>query len=114
MLRYEDTPAPDEVLVRVKACALNRLAVRRGIPGQKIPLPLILGSDVSGEVSAVGEPCGRFKVGEPRHQGLGQPVVVVPVGEHFPASPVTMESPLIERSASPLTLPLISPVMLIV
>ena len=49
VLRYEDVPDPqprkDEVLVRVKACAMNHLDlwVRKGIPGVK--LPHILGSD---------------------------------------------------------------------
>lgn len=70
VLRYEDIPEPavpfQNVLVRVKACALNHLDlwVRRGIPGQKIPLPHILGSDVAGEVTAVGEGCARVKVGD--------------------------------------------------
>ena len=70
VLRYEDVPEPaapfGHVLVRVKACALNHLDlwVRRGIPGQKIPLPHILGSDVAGEVAAVGEGCTRVKAGE--------------------------------------------------
>ncbi len=70
VLRYEDVPDPvaglGQVLVRVKACALNHLdlSVRGGIPGQKIPLPHILGSDVSGEVAALGVRCGRAKVGQ--------------------------------------------------
>jgi len=58
VLRYEDTPDPTlnpgEVLVRVRACALNRLDVweRIGLPGVKIPMPHISGSDVAGEVAA--------------------------------------------------------------
>lgn len=49
-------PAEDEVLVEVKACALNHLDlwVRRGIPGQRFPLPLIPGSDIAGIVRKVG------------------------------------------------------------
>jgi NADPH:quinone reductase-like Zn-dependent oxidoreductase len=56
VLRYEDAPDPDlapgEVLVRVRACALNHLDLwgRRGLPGVKIPMPHICGSDVAGEV----------------------------------------------------------------
>lgn len=56
VLRYEDAPepalAPGEVLVRVRACALNHLDLweRRGLPHVPIPLPHISGSDVSGEV----------------------------------------------------------------
>jgi len=59
VLRYEDVPDPkprkDQVLIGVKACALNHLDlwVRKGIPGVK--LPHILGSDVAGEVVEVGE-----------------------------------------------------------
>jgi len=57
--KYEDVPDPvlrkDEVLVRVRACALNHLDlwVRKGLPGVK--LPHILGSDVAGEVVESGE-----------------------------------------------------------
>ncbi len=56
VLRYEDVPdselAPGEVLVRVRACALNHLDLwgRRGLPGVQIPLPHIAGSDVAGDV----------------------------------------------------------------
>ena len=63
VLRYEDAPEPElnpgEVLVRVRACALNFLDVweRRGLEHVTIPLPHISGSDVAGEVvaSAAGE-----------------------------------------------------------
>jgi NADPH:quinone reductase-like Zn-dependent oxidoreductase len=69
-LAYQDVPDPslrqDQVLVRVRACALNHLDlfVRTGIPGIRIPLPRILGSDIAGEVLAVGELCDRIKVGQ--------------------------------------------------
>ncbi len=52
-MKFSDVPdptiRPNEVLVRVKACALNHLDlwVRAGIPGVPIPLPHIPGSDVS-------------------------------------------------------------------
>jgi len=47
----------DEVLIEVRACALNHLDVwvRGGLPGIKIPLPHILGDDVAGVVRAAGE-----------------------------------------------------------
>jgi NADPH:quinone reductase-like Zn-dependent oxidoreductase len=47
----------DEVLVEVRACALNHLDVwvRGGLPGIKIPLPHILGNDIAGVVREVGE-----------------------------------------------------------
>jgi len=56
VLRYEDAPEPEllpgEVLVRVRACALNHLDVwaRRGLPGIDTPMPHISGSDVAGDV----------------------------------------------------------------
>ncbi len=74
----EETELPDphvgagDVLVRVKAVALNHLDifVRRGWPGLKLPLPHILGSDVSGVIERVGAEV----------QGLtpGTPVIVQP------------------------------------
>jgi len=69
VLVYEETPEPrikaNEVLVRVRACALNHLDLfaRAGIPGMKIPMPHILGSDIAGEVVEVGELCERVKPG---------------------------------------------------
>ncbi|MGB9104935.1 MAG: zinc-binding dehydrogenase, partial [Terriglobales bacterium] len=59
VLKYEDVPDPqprqDQVLVRVRACAMNHLDlwVCKGLPGVK--LPHILGSDVAGEIVDVGE-----------------------------------------------------------
>src|SRR5690349_18117676 len=49
-------PGPGEVLVRVRACALNHLDLwsRGGIPGIQFPLPLIPGSDIAGEIAALG------------------------------------------------------------
>lgn len=49
-------PGPGEVLLRVKACALNHLDlwVRKGIPSYKIKLPHILGCDVAGQVVEKG------------------------------------------------------------
>jgi len=67
VLNYEDVPDPrpreDQVLVRVKACALNHLDlwVRKGLPGVK--LPHINGSDVAGEVVEVGSYVAGVKRG---------------------------------------------------
>lgn len=61
VLRFTDVPEPsikaNEVLVEVRACALNHLDVwvRGGLPGIKIPLPHILGNDVAGVVRAAGD-----------------------------------------------------------
>ncbi len=70
VLRYEDvpdpTPRPTEVLLRVKAVALNHLDVwlRKGLPGMTIPLPKIGGCDIAGEVVSVGALCSRIAVGQ--------------------------------------------------
>ncbi len=62
VLRYEtDTPIPEpgpgEVRVRVYAVGINHLDIwtRKGIPGVRLPLPLTLGSDVSGVIDKPGE-----------------------------------------------------------
>ena len=61
VLKFAEVADPqikaDEVLVEVRACALNHLDmwVRGGLPGIKIPLPHILGDDVAGVVREVGE-----------------------------------------------------------
>ena len=68
-LRYEDAPdpvaGPGEVVVRVKACALNYLDVwqRKGLPGIRIPMPHISGSDVAGIVESVGPRRGTPEAG---------------------------------------------------
>jgi NADPH:quinone reductase-like Zn-dependent oxidoreductase len=70
VLKYEDAPDPkiqaDEVLVRVKACALNHLdiALRNGVPAWKLHLPHVVGADVAGEVADVGAQVTRFKPGD--------------------------------------------------
>jgi NADPH:quinone reductase-like Zn-dependent oxidoreductase len=70
VLKYEAAPDPkiaaNEVLVRVKACALNHLDLwlRQGVSDWKLPLPHIAGSDVSGEVAEVGSLVKRVKTGE--------------------------------------------------
>lgn len=58
--------SPYEVLVRVKACALNHLDiwVRQGLPGIEIPMPHILGSDIAGEVAEVGMEVKNFRPGD--------------------------------------------------
>ena len=68
VLTYEEIPDPqprkDEVLVRIRACAMNHLDVwvRKGLPGVK--LPHILGSDIAGEVVEAGEYLSGFKAGQ--------------------------------------------------
>lgn len=58
---------PDEVLVRVRACALNHLDlwVRNGVEGHRFPLPLIPGSEISGEIEEVGAVAVDLAPGRP-------------------------------------------------
>jgi NADPH:quinone reductase-like Zn-dependent oxidoreductase len=70
VLQFEDAPDPqiraDEVLVQVKACALNHLDVflRHGIAAWKLPLPHILGADISGVVAEAGALVRHVKAGD--------------------------------------------------
>lgn len=52
----DPVPGPGEVLLRVRACALNHLDlwIRDGLPSAKVSVPFILGCDVAGEVLALG------------------------------------------------------------
>lgn len=69
VLRHGDVPdpkpGPGEVLLEVKACALNHLDiwVRRGWPGLKLPMPHWGGSDVAGVVRALGSGVKGWAVG---------------------------------------------------
>lgn len=62
----EPVAGPDEVLVRVRAVALNHLDlfVREGIPGLKLQFPHIGGCDIAGEVAALGEGVAGWQEGE--------------------------------------------------
>lgn len=70
VLKYEEAPEPkiqaNEVLVKVKACALNHLDLwlRMGVRSWPLQMPHIVGSDVSGEVAGVGGLVTRVKPGD--------------------------------------------------
>lgn len=70
VLQYTDAPEPkikaNEVLVQVRACALNHLDVwtRGGLPGIPVPLPHILGNDIAGVVKEVGSVVDWVKPGD--------------------------------------------------
>lgn len=70
VLEYTDFPTPEpgegQVLVRLKAAALNRmdLWVRNGWPGIKLEYPHIPGADGAGEVAVLGAGVQRWKVGD--------------------------------------------------
>ena len=70
VLVARDVPEPalrsDEALVRVRACGINHLDlwVRGGLPGLEPEMPHILGSDVAGEVVAIGDAVRHLRVGQ--------------------------------------------------
>jgi NADPH:quinone reductase-like Zn-dependent oxidoreductase len=70
VLQYTDAPDPvyraNEVLVEVRACALNHLDVwaRNGIQGLEIPKPHILGNDIAGVVREAGELVDWVRAGD--------------------------------------------------
>jgi alcohol dehydrogenase len=55
-----------DVLLRVRATSLNYhdIFTRRGMPGIKIPLPVIMGLDVAGEIVKVGPGVTGWKVSD--------------------------------------------------
>lgn len=59
-------PPPGWVRLRVTACAVNYHDIfsRRGMPGIKLPLPLIIGSDVTGTIDALGAGVESFSIGD--------------------------------------------------
>jgi NADPH:quinone reductase-like Zn-dependent oxidoreductase len=60
------TPGPDEVMVRVRYAALNRLDdfVRLGWRGLDLAFPHILGSDFSGTIAVLGEEVTGWSTGQ--------------------------------------------------
>jgi NADPH:quinone reductase-like Zn-dependent oxidoreductase len=70
VLRYEDAPVPsigpNDVLLQIKAAALNHLDVwvRSGTRERNIPLPHIPGSDGSGIIAEVGSAVDCLKAGD--------------------------------------------------
>lgn len=59
-------PGPDQLLVRVLGTSVNPLDIqkRRGDYPDVVPLPAVIGSDVSGVVAAVGEAVRSFRPGD--------------------------------------------------
>jgi NADPH:quinone reductase-like Zn-dependent oxidoreductase len=62
----EPAVGPDDVLIRVRACGLNRVDIftREGEQGVRPPLPHILGMEVAGDVVALGQSVRGVQVGE--------------------------------------------------
>jgi NADPH:quinone reductase-like Zn-dependent oxidoreductase len=59
-------PGPGEVVVEIRAAGVNHLDtwVRRGMPGMKLPLPMIPGSDGAGVIAATGPGVTEWKAGD--------------------------------------------------
>jgi NADPH:quinone reductase-like Zn-dependent oxidoreductase len=76
---YPDpTPGPGEVLIKIGGCSLNYHDVftRRGMPGIKVPLPVVPGLDIAGEVAALGPGVAGVAIGarvlvDPIYPGVG-------------------------------------------
>src|SRR3984893_6511482 len=76
---YPDpTPGAGEVLVKIGACSLNYHDVftRRGMPGIRVPLPVVPGLDIAGEVAAFGPGVAGVAIGarvliDPIYPGVG-------------------------------------------
>jgi len=58
-------PGPRDVLVRVRACAVNPIDtyVRSGVVAMPLPVPFVVGCDLAGEVVAVGGEVDRLRPG---------------------------------------------------
>lgn len=67
----EDFPDPTagegQVVVRVRATSLNYHDVFtcKGMPGIKLPMPMIIGLDIAGEIAEVGPGVTGWKAGDP-------------------------------------------------
>src|SRR5436853_2520794 len=62
----EPKPAPDQVLVQIKACGLNRLdlwAEEGGLP-VPIQLPRTLGCEIAGQIIALGADIDDCRIGD--------------------------------------------------
>src|SRR2546427_11921032 len=93
-LRYEDierpAPGPGQVLVKIEAAGVNFIDMYQRTGHYKVPLPVTLGQEAAGTVSAVGPGVAAPQVGEavadsdppgadsgyaavPAHRGVGAP-----------------------------------------
>jgi alcohol dehydrogenase len=64
---YADpTPGEGQVVIRVRATSLNYHDVFtcQGMPGIKLPLPIIIGLDIAGEIAELGKGVDGWKAGD--------------------------------------------------
>ena len=70
VIQYSDLPqpipGPNQVLVRVRAVAMNPIDtyIRGGLIKPNLPMPFIVGCDLAGVVEDVGPDAKRFKRGD--------------------------------------------------
>src|ERR1043166_2634552 len=70
VLLYKEVPDPrpgrGEVLIQIKATSINHIDIflRRGMPGVKVPMPKIVGSDAAGVVRELGADVAGLSVGQ--------------------------------------------------
>ena len=70
VLRSEDVPEPaparGDVVIEVKAASINHIDIflRRGMPGIKVPMPKIIGSDAAGVIREIGLEVSGLKIGQ--------------------------------------------------
>src|SRR3989442_5526606 len=69
---------PDHVVIRVRAASFNYhdIFTVRGMPGIKVPLPMIIGLDMAGDILEKGPGVDRWKIGDrvlinPPNRGRG-------------------------------------------
>jgi alcohol dehydrogenase len=63
---HDPVAGAGQVLVEIAACAVNfhDIFTRRGMPGIKLKLPVVVGSDIAGTICAVGEGVTQWKIGD--------------------------------------------------
>src|SRR5436190_3684287 len=70
VLKYEDVPDPKpgrgDVVIEVKAASINHIDIflRRGMPGIKVPMPKIIGSDAAGVIREIGLEVSGLRIGQ--------------------------------------------------
>ncbi len=62
----EPVAGPEDVVIDVAACAVNfhDIFTRRGMPGIRLELPVVVGSDISGTIASVGSGVTAWKPGD--------------------------------------------------
>lgn len=96
-------PAPDEVLVRVRAAGLNRADLSARAGGPAGAGPALSGLELAGEVEAAGSDVRRWRPGD-TVMGRGSGFAELAVLGEADAMPVPAELTLQEAGAVPVTL----------